>query len=145
MKRVQQRLVLDGKLTDGAYQPLAWVQRPEEADQDDLMVKRPPTAHRRPPTSSAHDVERETTPVTIGPMSPRSNRWRNYLEVSAYPPNTAHSEKVDANWLTQQQDLNSPWLAAHKDPENEDGLGVDTDALFISSKHREIWYRRFYV
>jgi len=123
-----------------------WVQRREE-DEDDL-ISPPPMAHRRPPERSAHDAQREATPVTISPLREHASRWRGFVEVTSYPPQSSQSEKrVDDGWLSQQGDLSSPWLSNNRDMENQgDGVGEENDgALFVGSKTRKIWYKRAHV
>ncbi|RPA94520.1 hypothetical protein L873DRAFT_1830333 [Choiromyces venosus 120613-1] len=123
-----------------------WVQRREE-DEDDL-ISPPPTAHRRPPERSVHDAQRETTPVMISPLREHASRWRGFVEVTSYPPQSSQSEKrVDDGWLSQQGDLSSPWLSNNRDMENQGGgVGEENDGtLFVSSKTRKIWYKRAHV
>jgi len=125
---------------------LAWVQRREE--DDDALIRIPPQVHRRLPARSVYDAEREKTPVTLSPPGQHSSsRWKSYLEGSAYPPpNSSQSEKVDTDWLAEQGDLDSPWLANNRDAGNEgDGSGEDGEALFVSTKKRKIWYKRIHI
>ncbi|KAI5779293.1 hypothetical protein EDC01DRAFT_671451 [Geopyxis carbonaria] len=120
-----------------------WVQKRDEEE----SVRFPPTAHRRPPERSIHDGQRETTPVTPSHPSQHANRWKDFVEFTGtYPPNTSHSEKVDRNWLAEQGDLNTPWLNNHRGPEAEgDGAADDQEALFVSKKKRQIWYKRIHI
>lgn len=124
---------------------LAWVQRREEEDENNT-VRLPPMVHRRPPERSIHDAQRENTPVTPSHPGQHASRWRNFVEgTAAYPPNTSHSEKAGTDWLAEQPDLNSPWLANHQGPENEgEGSGDDQRELFGKKKHR-IWYKQIHV
>ncbi|KAF8544913.1 hypothetical protein BDD12DRAFT_813904 [Trichophaea hybrida] len=118
-----------------------WVQRREEDDND--VVRFPPMVLRRPPQRSAHDAQRENTPVTPSPPSQSASRWRNFVEgTAAYPPNTSYSEK---DWLAEQPDLNSPWLAHHQDPENEGEGSADDQRELFGKKKRRIWYKQIHI
>lgn len=121
---------------------VAWVQSREE-DEDDLIAA-PPLAHRRPPERSIYDSVRETTPITMARLPEHASRWRNFVEVTAHPPPTSHSEKVGTDWLAEQGDLSTPWN--HKDLENKgDGSGDGDDGLLVGARRRRIWYKRIHV
>jgi hypothetical protein len=112
-------------------------------------VRVPSPVHRRPPTHSAHDAQRESIPVT--PTQPNASRWKGFVEGSAYPPNTSQSEKGGNDWLAEHPDLNSPWLAPRanaQDPESAgEGSADDRRELFgnFGEKKRRIWYKRIHV
>ncbi|RPA86079.1 hypothetical protein BJ508DRAFT_159536 [Ascobolus immersus RN42] len=92
-----------------------WVVTREGPHDDDKAFQPPvppPTAARRPPERSAHDAQREATPVTMQrPARESASRWRNFVEVS-HPPGTAHSEKIDNDSWLDQSALSQPWLAS---------------------------------
>lgn len=130
-----------------------WVQRREEEDEDEdepvrplSQISTPPMAHRRPPERSAHDADRETAPFTVSPVPETASRWRTFAYGSLVPPPTSHSEKLkkEDNWLDEQGDLDGPWLASNRDPEN-DGGSNDDDLLFVSAKTRRRWHKRIYI
>ncbi|KAI5785044.1 hypothetical protein DFH27DRAFT_268321 [Peziza echinospora] len=131
-----------------------WVQRREEDEPDSdrpiSIISQPPTAHaRRPPERSIHDAHRETTPFTVSSGPDNASRWRSFAYGSSLPPPTAHSEKIkkennDNNWLDEQGDLDGPWLASTRDPEN-DRESNDGDLLFVSAKTRRRWYKRLHI
>lgn len=130
---------------------IAWAAQREADDEDDSLISPLPIAYRRPPTHSAHDPRRETTPVTM--MSPArdsisGSRWRGFVEASSIPPGTAHSEKLDDNWLDQQADLNRPWLASARDVENQNGERSSDEAhelSFLKQTKRRKWYQKIQV
>lgn len=73
-----------------------------------------------------------------------ASRWRNFVEVTAHPPPTSHSEKVGTDWLAEQGDLNTPWN--QKDLENKGaGSGDDDNGLLVGARRRRIWYKRIHV
>lgn len=126
-----------------------WVQRREEDDLelgDSRTITTPPHAHRRPPERSVHDAQRDPTPFTVSSGPENASRWRSFAYGSAVPPSTAHSEKVkrESNWLDEQGDLDGPWLANSRNPEDENG-DRDDDLLFVSAKTRRRWYKRIYI
>lgn len=136
---------LDARCADRRF--LAWVQHREDDDGD--SIKLPPLVHKRPGGRSIHDGQREATPVTPSHhASHHASRWKNYVQNTSYPPGTAHSEKVDANWLAEQGDLNTPWLANAGNTENGtvQGTAEDQEALWSNTKKkRRIWYKRIHV
>ncbi|KAL0638167.1 hypothetical protein Q9L58_002780 [Maublancomyces gigas] len=73
-----------------------------------------------------------------------ASRWRNFVEVTAHPPPTSHSEKVGTDWLAEQGDLNTPWN--QKDLENKGaGSGDDDNGLLVGARRRRIWYKRIHI
>ncbi|KAL7266904.1 hypothetical protein RUND412_010533, partial [Rhizina undulata] len=125
-----------------------WVQRREEDEAE--LIAMPPKAQQKHPERPNHDAMRETTPVTTSPIRENATRWRNFVQVTAYPPGSALSEKIDPAWLSQQADLDSPWMASNRDVENEgDGSADDADVKFhvlpINAKRRRIWYKRIHI
>ena len=126
------------------------MQRREEDENEPerslTLISTPPTAHRRPPERSPHDAHRETTPFTVSPVPETASRWRTFAYGSLVPPPTSHSEKIKKgdNWLDEQADLDGPWLANTRDPEN-DGGSNDDDLFFVNAKRRRRWYKRIHV
>lgn len=109
------------------------------------MLRVPPPIHRRPP-HSVHNEQREEAPIT--PSSPivQESRWKGFVARTAYPPNTAHSEKAGDSWLAEQPDLNAPWLARDsRDPENEGASSGDDPMEIFGKKKRRIWYKRIHI
>lgn len=128
-----------------------WVQRREEDENETerplSQISTPPMVHRRPPERSPHDAHRDPTPFTVSPVPETASRWRTFAYGSLVPPPTSHSEKIkreEDNWLDEQGDLDGPWLANNRDPEN-DGGSNDDDLLFVSAKTRRRWYKRIHI
>lgn len=126
------------------------MQRREEDEADPerplSQISTPPMVHRRPPERSIHDAQRDPTPFTVSAVPETASRWRTFAYGSLVPPPTSHSEKIkkDDNWLDEQGDLDGPWLANTRDPEN-DGGSNDDELLFVSAKTRRRWYTRIKV
>ena len=100
--------------------------------------------HRRQPMQGPSTHER----ALVTPSLPvhQSSRWKNFLEGTAtYPPNTSHSDKERDEWLAAQPDLNEPWLASLRDPENGEVDAAEDHRELHGKTKRRIWYKQIHV